>query len=541
MHPTLDFETDSSANDRLLWLPSESTTANATMQPTNVMQECISKDESSLLLLNERKCCRICLDEEDEGNDNDDPMIAPCMCKGSSKWVHRSCLDSWRTNEPDRAFAQCTECRYSYHLVASHPQHPSSSAVSQLPAASSFWNQPRMKFCFFVSRDVCTVTLLMQLLIIGLGYIIMLFDKRQHWDLTHLVLNPNSSCYAAASSDTKTTFWCRHNEAAIYYLFGIIALLVIVGIIGSIIFCRNGCTFYAYDEVGSSYEQIDDNTNKENVTMTTVTKAAPCNTSIPATNISDVERGMQQPSEVGVSYHQPPILQPNHMRRQRHSTEYYRRQRHRSSNSNHNCCEACGCLSSGNASSRTSSSSAWSDRCTTTNHFCIYTNSCPCDDPCCDDCMHSSNGGGSNSDDCCCCCNCPGLHHTSSASTTSMDVHNCNCGDGDSPLAIVLFILLVFFVIMAIIGLFLLLVIGVIVCQRIVQRHIFLLQKQTLVQEFQVADLSSLNEKCPICNNQQNNDSIGTNNCKDQIVKLPDTLHPNDVHRLQKLGLLNLK
>lgn len=225
MNPTLDFETDSSANDRLLWLPHESTTANATMKPTNDMQECIAKDESSLLLLNERKCCRICLDEEDEGND-DDPMIAPCMCKGSSKWVHRSCLDSWRTNEPDRAFAQCTECRYSYHLVASHPQHPSLPAASsaaqtddpsQLPAASSFWNQPRMKFCFFVSRDVCTVTLLMQFLITGLGYIVMLFDKRQHWDLTHLILNPNSECYTAESSDTKTTFWCRHNEAAIYF------------------------------------------------------------------------------------------------------------------------------------------------------------------------------------------------------------------------------------------------------------------------------------------------------------------------------------
>lgn len=99
---------------------------------------------------------------------------------------------------------------------------------------------------------------------------------------------------------------------------------------------------------------------------------------------------------------------------------------------------------------------------------------------------------------------------------------------------------------MAMIGLFLLLVIGVIICQRIVQRHIFLLQKQTLVQEFQVADLStSLHETCFICSNdQQTKDSItGTTNdsCyKDQIVPLTNTLHPDDVLRLQKLGLLNV-
>jgi hypothetical protein len=110
--------------------------------------------------------------------------------------------------------------------------------------------------------------------------------------------------------------------------------------------------------------------------------------------------------------------------------------------------------------------------------------------------------------------------------------------------AILLFFLLVFFVIMAIIGLFLLLVIGVIVCQRIVQRHIFLLQKQTLVQEFQVADLSSLREKYSLTSGSdvQNTNSIGTTNrSKQPLVPMPDTLHPNDVHRLQKLGLLNSK
>ena len=40
------------------------------------------------------KCCRICLHEDDP-----DDMLAPCHCKGTAKWVHRECLDLWRTNE----------------------------------------------------------------------------------------------------------------------------------------------------------------------------------------------------------------------------------------------------------------------------------------------------------------------------------------------------------------------------------------------------------------------------------------------------------
>ena len=36
--------------------------------------------------------CRICFDQFD-----DDELISPCRCKGTSKWVHRGCLNKWRT------------------------------------------------------------------------------------------------------------------------------------------------------------------------------------------------------------------------------------------------------------------------------------------------------------------------------------------------------------------------------------------------------------------------------------------------------------
>ncbi|CAB4302573.1 unnamed protein product [Prunus armeniaca] len=51
-------------------------------------------DENSKLVNPEHPQCRICLDTE-EGED----LIAPCHCRGTQKYVHRSCLDNWRSTK----------------------------------------------------------------------------------------------------------------------------------------------------------------------------------------------------------------------------------------------------------------------------------------------------------------------------------------------------------------------------------------------------------------------------------------------------------
>uniref|UniRef100_A0A2P2K9D6 Zinc finger family protein n=1 Tax=Rhizophora mucronata TaxID=61149 RepID=A0A2P2K9D6_RHIMU len=38
--------------------------------------------------------CRICLESDCETGDE---LISPCMCKGTHQFVHRSCLDHWRS------------------------------------------------------------------------------------------------------------------------------------------------------------------------------------------------------------------------------------------------------------------------------------------------------------------------------------------------------------------------------------------------------------------------------------------------------------
>ncbi|CAN1780150.1 E3 ubiquitin-protein ligase MARCHF3 [Linum perenne] len=50
-------------------------------------------DESCHLINPDQPLCRICLDHEG------DDLIAPCHCKGTQKYVHRSCLDNWRSTK----------------------------------------------------------------------------------------------------------------------------------------------------------------------------------------------------------------------------------------------------------------------------------------------------------------------------------------------------------------------------------------------------------------------------------------------------------
>lgn len=54
--------------------------------------------------------CKICF--EDGVNE---PLMNPCRCNGSSRWVHESCLQRWRlTNQNTNAYHRCEICLYEY-------------------------------------------------------------------------------------------------------------------------------------------------------------------------------------------------------------------------------------------------------------------------------------------------------------------------------------------------------------------------------------------------------------------------------------------
>ncbi|KAF4726321.1 hypothetical protein FOZ63_003893, partial [Perkinsus olseni] len=61
--------------------------------------------------------CKICLME---GAEDDDPMIAPCNCSGSIRYVHLSCLRRWingRLELPDETDALAT-CHFFYKQLS---------------------------------------------------------------------------------------------------------------------------------------------------------------------------------------------------------------------------------------------------------------------------------------------------------------------------------------------------------------------------------------------------------------------------------------
>lgn len=65
--------------------------------------------------------CRICFTgSTDEGTEFE--MLAPCLCKGSTKWIHRSCLDKWRkTNLNHTNGHMCEICHHPYAIIKIQP------------------------------------------------------------------------------------------------------------------------------------------------------------------------------------------------------------------------------------------------------------------------------------------------------------------------------------------------------------------------------------------------------------------------------------
>jgi len=373
------------------------------------------------------RLCRICLE-----GDHPHDLIAPCRCKGSSKWVHRDCLDLWRTHEQDRAFGRCTECQFVYRY-------------EQQPAAAEL--DRRTRFCLFVSRDVCLVTVLLQVVIGIMGLIIYGIVNMGNNDWNFVCPRSSYSSSAAGTDDddqntyyydsnNEQSFGCRH-EFFSFYLLGLFGLLVCMGLFGSIFLCGNGCR--VPDLTSTGVQDTADEHTTQQPDMTT-------------------ERQQQ--------------------RSQFYNNQRQRRVRRRERDSCDNCID------------------------------CVY---------CCDVCCNPRYGGRGNcfpyyyyyggpgyyNDDSCCSCCCQSSHHAAHSSSSTggdcccLDIgggssssggsNNDNCGDAAH---ILLLLLLIAAIIMAIIGVFVGVFVGVVLAQRIVQRHMFLLQKRRLVDEFRVADLS---------------------------------------------------
>ncbi|KAE7997520.1 hypothetical protein FH972_002149 [Carpinus fangiana] len=123
-------------------LSCEITTVGGDFSVINDDSQNLHLDESRHLVNTDQPQCRICLDSGGED------LIAPCHCKGTQKYVHRSCLDNWRSTKEGFAFAHCTECRAMFILRANVPP-------------DRWWL--RLKFQFLVARDHAFIFIIVQL------------------------------------------------------------------------------------------------------------------------------------------------------------------------------------------------------------------------------------------------------------------------------------------------------------------------------------------------------------------------------------------
>ena len=114
--------------------------------------------------------CRICL-----GDGPRSDFIAPCACSGGSKWVHRACLDQWRTTREDRAFSRCTECLTSYTLV------------STLDDTDVEKCGRKTKFYCLVTRDLSFAFIVSQMVVGVLAWLVWQSDGVDKGYLIHLL------------------------------------------------------------------------------------------------------------------------------------------------------------------------------------------------------------------------------------------------------------------------------------------------------------------------------------------------------------------
>jgi hypothetical protein len=131
-------------------------------------------------------------------------------------------------------------------------------------------------------------------------------------------------------------------------------------------------------------------------------------------------------------------------------------------------------------------------------------------------------GGGGSNCDCDCCPN--------------------DCGGGDDCAIVLLCIFLFVAFIMAVVGFFVGLVISVVVCQRIIQRHVYLLHKRQLVQQFQVVDLAGYDlerPETPPSAPPSASDVEQPPEPEIHVVPSAPSLRETDASYLKKLGLMD--
>jgi len=149
------------------------------------------------------RVCRNCHD--DQGDD----FIAPCNCSGSIQWVHRKCLDEWRSVSPNpQSFYRCDVCHYAYEFREVEEQNGGSCSSSNL------------KIHLLIIRDILFGIFIWQSIVWGIAGIMYATE------------------FHAFASDMFDWHW---PDLAIDYIGGLVGFFCLVGIMFFLIMLFASC------------------------------------------------------------------------------------------------------------------------------------------------------------------------------------------------------------------------------------------------------------------------------------------------------------
>jgi hypothetical protein len=352
------------------------------------------------------KICRICLD-------GGAPFISPCRCRGSAKYVHRTCLDEWRAQQSvPLAFTHCSVCRFEYEVVDARPE-PSRIAHFRLA----------------VARDSLLLFGTVQTTIALLAIVLHAVD--QHWFCPQ---QPDWSipCNTSLVPGLFPSDWADrtsvvHLSIGPYYVSSVLLLLALLGVVGLALWLTDRLPKHEPVPPPSTQWQR----MSSHAAPAAIGALASTTSTLPITPADDTGSG---------SASSPDAAKAEARAMAATAAEVPGPRARRASRDG--CCDRC------------------CDRCC---------------DGCCDGCCRQCNCTVGYID-CCsdCNCDCP----------SNCNCDNCKC-DGEGALVLVV----VAFVIFVVIGIFVGIFFATIAIQRIVQRHMHLLNMRTAAERFPVVDL----------------------------------------------------
>ena len=90
--------------------------------------------------------CRICLEEDSVNN-----LIYPCKCSGGSKYIHKECLNEWRTTSENRDnMDRCECCHYEYKFKRINDMYESKFSKF----CKCFVNAPFLFYAMYVGLSI---------------------------------------------------------------------------------------------------------------------------------------------------------------------------------------------------------------------------------------------------------------------------------------------------------------------------------------------------------------------------------------------------